>query len=119
MSTLKEQGLRRCKHDSAYFRGAYNRYGRYQWDVKYNGFNDDSEIETARHAFFGPENEEIDALLGRKINSFFDGRSGGWFAVDTSLTETELQKLDEYIEGVMKYLPGFLEEVRKLNGDKT
>lgn len=117
--TLKQQGLRRCKHSSSYFRGAYNRYGLYQWDIKYQGFNDDSEVESAVYMAFGEYYrksqgfELLEDLLGRPIKSHIDGRSGGWLVIDTPLTDEELDRVDEYVDSVMKYLPEYLEELRK------
>jgi hypothetical protein len=112
MNNFKEQGLRRCRHSSSYFRGAYNKYGRYQWDVKCYRFNDEYEIEIARDSFFGYKNELIGELLGRPVDCWFDGRMGGWFVIETELTEEELQKVDEFIEEVMNGLPKFLRELR-------
>lgn len=121
---LREQGLRRCKHSSSYFRGAYNKYGRYQWDVKYQGFNDEYEIEAAVSMALGEYDFKVKGwsaltdLLGRPIKSHLDGRSGGWLVIDTELTDEELEKVDEYIEECMEHLPVFLQEFRQERGEK-
>lgn len=131
MRTLKAQGLRRRKHASSYFRGAYNKYGRYQWDIKYRpGFNSEYEIESAvlwafgEHVKIGTRSvngnsihgfEVINEIIGRPVEAHIAGRSGGWVVVDTELTEAELKRIDRHIEECLKALPEFLKEERALN----
>lgn len=123
-NTLKKQGLRRCEHDSSYFGGAFNRYGRYQWDIKYHGWQSEYEIESAREYFFGEFRqlkvndsylfgcESIDELLGRKIKASIQGRSGGWLVIDTELTASELKKIDRFVSRMMTQLPKYLKGER-------
>lgn len=118
--SLKNQGLRRCTHSSSYFRGAFPSYGRYQWDIKYYGFNNNYEIEEALSFFFnigdwiGLPNRFTEEL-GKDVKVSIQGRSGGWLVIDTELTEAELNKVDEIVDSAMNALPSYLEELRQDN----
>lgn len=113
-----QKTIRNSKGPSPYFRGEYRHYGRYQWKIKYYGFEADWEIEAAQLMAFGNYDhktgglEEIDSLLGRPIKASIQGRSGGWLVVDSELTDAELTRLDRYVESCMESLPEFLKEER-------
>jgi len=121
---LKDQGMRRCKHASNYFLGAFEKYGRYQWDVKFYGFEADWEVETAQQWVLGDymhskgEFEYLSEVVGRPVKASLQGRSGGWLVIDTELTKAELRKVDKYINASLKALPKFLKEERKLRAAK-
>jgi hypothetical protein len=107
---------------SSYFQGGYSGYGKYQWNIKFYGFQNDAEIETAIHWAFGEYNlanhtfDGINDLIGRKVRAHIDGRSGGWLVVDSTLTEVELQKIDELVSASLKGLSEMLSEERKFWG---
>ena len=118
---------------SSYFQGGYRGYGRYQWNIKYYGWQNDYEIESAVLWGFGDYVKIgtkaingntirgfylIGELVGRPIESFTAGRSGGWLVVNTELTEEELTKIDSHVESVMKSLPSFLEEERSFRKEE-
>ena len=117
---------------SSYFRGGYQAYGRYQWNVKHYGWEDmEQEIEAARLWAFGESvafttvvggarylcREHIEELIGRKVSCGFYGRSGGWFVVVDDLTEVELEKIDDHVKLTMESLPKFLREERRINAE--
>ena len=107
---------------SQYFGGAYIRYGRYQWNMKYYGWENDSEIRAAHWAFFGDDYSEeagqtdsLSVIIGRDITKHwnFDGRSGGWLTINCELTDEELEKVDNYVKRIMDgELSKFLKEER-------
>lgn len=103
--------------ESSYFLGRYKTYGQYQWNVKYYDWADDGEIESARLWAFGDRvgngYSELNELLGRDVPAWFDGRSGGWFVIDSELTEEELIKVNDRITSIMEYLPTLLKEERE------
>lgn len=118
---------------SSYFGGGYRGYGRYQWDIKFYGWNNDYEIESAvlwgfgDHVKIGTKElngngiygfDLISDIVGRPIESSIEGRSGGWFVVHSELSEEELQKINEHVDGVMKGLPEFLKEERKFREEE-
>lgn len=109
--------IRRCEHKSSYWMGGRSLYGRYQWDVKYYGWEDEIEIEIVAAHFLGGQTkngyEVIDEIVGRPVNCFFEGRSGGWLVIDTKLTEKELKKVDKFIERSMKEIPKLLKSIRQ------
>ena len=96
------------RETSPYWGGGFERYGRYQWRIKYYGFKSDDEIEYALLEFFGVYDYTtgsfpvIDALLGGVVKAGIDGRMGGWFYVDTYLCAADLHKLDIYICSVLE-----------------
>lgn len=113
---------------SQYYGGGYRKYGKYQWDIKYYWWESDYEIEAAVQWAFGdrvrnganPHTRNtvygfdgISELLGRPIASSIAGRSGGWLVIDTELTQTELERMDEFVEGLMAGLPQFLRDERE------
>lgn len=130
MRTEKEQKqkqIRRTNGKSNYFQGGFEVYGRYQWNIKYYGFQSDEEIEYALLSFLGVYVTSGDGffkdvesgfikliqLLKRPIESHIDGRSNGWLVISTELTDKELKIVDEYIESCMKQLPKLLKDFRK------
>lgn len=132
--SLKSQGMRRCRHESSYFQGRYNKYGRYQWDIKYYDFQNEFEIETALFWAFGdyvkvgvnPVNgntirgfDGLSELLGRPIESGTAGRSGGWLVIDTELTPAELKKVDAHVEACMNGLSDFLRDEREFQASEA
>ena len=133
LANLKRQGMRRCTRQSSYFQGKYNRYGLYQWDIKYYGFESEFEIEAAGVWAFGdhvkvgtnPVNgnkvygfDGISNLLGRPIQSSTAGRSGGWLVIDTALTDEELDKVDKHVEACMAHLKDFLIDERAFHAEQ-
>jgi hypothetical protein len=113
---------------SAYFLGAYRGYGRHQWSIKWYGWEGGYEIETALQWAFGdhvrlsrdPKDgrrgfDGISDLLGRPIESYTAGRSGGWLVIDSELSEDELVKVDEHVARCMAALPEFLREEREFH----
>jgi len=110
---------------SSYFRGYYRHYGLYQWNIKYYDFqNYDTEIEAAQEWAFGWYDyksgsfETINQVVGRLVKASIQGRSGGWFVVDTELSEEELKAIDDYIQLFMDGLPSFLAEERQMRQDE-
>ena len=103
--------------ESSYFLGRFPAYGKYQWNVKYYDWANEEEIEIARLWAFGDRVNngypEINELLGREVSAWFDGRGGGWFVIDSELTEEELIKVSDRITAIMGYLPTFLKEERE------
>lgn len=112
---------------SSYFNGGHNSYGRYQWNVKTYQPETESEYEAVRlwclgeHVKIGSKAsngntlygyEQISEIVGRPIQSYLDGRSGGWLVVNSELTEEELTKLDEYVSEFMKGIKQFLIDER-------
>jgi len=97
--------------------GGRSLYGRYQWDVKYYGWMDEIEPSFVIDHFLGAETKDgyqvIDEIVGRTVNCFFEGRSGGWLVIDTELTEDELERVDEYIEKSMRDIPVLLHDLRE------
>lgn len=110
---------------SSYFGGGYESYGRYQWNIKYYGFEDQNEIEAAQFWAFGEYSyktgtfDGIDELIGRPVKASIQGRSGGWFVIDTELTEKELKTIDRHVSACMKALPEFLSEERQYHADEA
>jgi len=118
---------------SSYFQGGYRGYGRYQWNIKYYGWQNDYEIESAvlwgfgdhikigTKAINGNTIRGFDLLnekLGRPIEASIEGRSGGWLVVHSELSEEELNVVDDYVRSVMEGLPSFLEEERKFRKEE-
>ena len=102
--------------ESSYFLGRFKAYGQHQWNVKYYDWGSESEIEIARLWAFGDRGNgysEINELLGREVSAWFDGRGGGWFVIDSELTEEELIKVSDRITAIMEYLPTLLKEERE------
>jgi hypothetical protein len=108
---------------SSYFQGGYRGYGKYQWNIKYYGFENELEQGDSLRWGFGEwvklgaggreyGFELLTELLGRPIKSGTDGRSGGWLVIDTELTETELALVSEHVKSVMAGLDEFLKEER-------
>lgn len=131
---LKDQGMRRCKHSSSYFRGAFNKYGRYQWDIKFYDWQNEYEVESAvlwafgEHVKFGtkPSNgnsryhfDQLSEVVGRPVEARIQGRSGGWLVIDSELTEEELAKVDAHVEACMKGLKAFLTEERAFRKEEN
>lgn len=121
MNTLKQQGLRLARHESSYFMGRYNKYGRYQYDVKYYGYESECEVDHITSCFLGEHVklkngrygfELLSDLLKRDIESRLDGMSGGWLVIDTELTARELTRLDKYVENRLKLIPKMLTQLR-------
>lgn len=121
--------IRNDAGQSHYFGGQFRGYGRYQWNIKHYGFESSDEIEQALLWAFGDhvrvgkraDNgnaiygfDGISDLLGRSIESFIAGRSGGWLVIDTQLTAQELRLVDRHVKACMKALPAFLAEEREL-----
>lgn len=135
MAMTSNDGKSQIRNDpgySSYFRGGYQAYGSYQWNVKHYGWEDmGQEIEAARQWAFGelipfPVKERntmfccfemIEELIGRKVSCSFEGRSGGWFTIHDELTEEELTKIDDYVKLTMEGLPEFLREERCTNAE--
>ena len=103
--------------ESSYWVGRFKAYGQYQWNVKYYDWGSESEIELARYWAVGDRvgngYSQLNELLGREVLAWFDGRSGGWFVIDSELTEEELIKVNDRITAIMGYLPTFLKEERE------
>jgi hypothetical protein len=103
---------------SPYFRGQHRSYGRYQWCIKYYGFQDEFEIEIARLWAFGEYSkghlENLNVVVGRPVEASIEGRSGGWLVIDTELSDAELAKVDTHVKACLKGLPEFLNEERIL-----
>lgn len=113
--------IRNASGPSPYFRGVYKNYGRYAWNIKFYGFQSNEEIESAQdwalgeHVMLSTHErgfEQISELLGRPIESYTAGRSGGWLVVGTELTEEELAIVDQHVASCMAGLPEFLKEER-------
>jgi len=108
---------------SSYFGGGYRGYGHYQWNIKYYGWQNEYEIESAVRWAFGEylyskrTFDQIVDIFGRPVKCHTDGRSGGWFVIDEPLSKSELRKMDRHINHVMKNLPEFLKEERKLHSE--
>jgi|GEM_PF-4072374 len=117
MKSLKDQGLRRCEHESSYFRGSFNKYGKYQWDIKFYGFNSDYEIELAQNWAFGEKFEYLSEIIGRPVKAHIAGRSGGWLVIDTDLYPDELNRIDEHVNSCMAGLKDFLKDERQYQSD--
>lgn len=113
--------IRRCEHESSYFQGYFQTYGRYQWDIKYYGWMDEFEIEAARRWSLGDycyktgQFEYLNEVVGRPVQASIEGRSGGWLVIDTELTPEELSKVDQHVEACLKALSEFLKEERELS----
>lgn len=109
----------------SYFGGAYRGYGQYQWNIKFYGFNDEFEIESAQRWAFGEYSfktgsfEGIDELLGRMVKASTQGRSGGWLVIDSELTETELKRIDSFVSACMAGLESFLVEERDFHASEA
>lgn len=125
-------GIRNNPGQSSYFQGRFAEYGLYQWNIKFNGFESESEIETAQSWAFGEHVkigtralngntlygfDGITELLGRPIESSIAGRSGGWLVIDTKLTPAELKKIDKHVKACLKGLNEFLESERTFHKD--
>lgn len=104
---------------SSYFGGGYSRYGHYQWNIKYYGFQNEHEIELAQLWAFGDylyskgEFEYLNEVVGRPVKASIQGRSGGWLIIDTELTDDELDKVTKHVDACMKGLDDFLKEERR------
>lgn len=123
----KEEQIRLTNGPSNYFQGVFATYGRYQWNVKYYGYQSEDEIEYAQFMFLGNYIEHgqghfkdvvsgfetINQLLDRQIESSLQGRSNGWLVINTDLSIKELEIVDAYIQNSMKLLPKVLKEYRK------
>lgn len=114
--------IRNHPGSSSYFGGGYRGYGRYQWGIKYYGFESEFEIELAQNWAFGSYTKLqsgkygfwlINDLLGREVEASIEGRSGGWFVIHSKLSKAELDKVDAHIEQCREYLPDFLIEERE------
>src|SRR5574343_374937 len=114
--------IRNVTGPSSYFRGVYNRYGRYQWNVKLSNISfDDIELEQIQDMFLGEyvKNKNgkygytsIKEHLGREVESHLDGRSGGWLVINTELTDDEVLKIDAFVRESLESIPSFLKEIR-------
>lgn len=113
--------IRNAPGQSSYFGGGFRGYGRYQWNVKFYGWQSDFEIETACNWALGDflhskcQFEYLNEVLGRPVRAHMAGRSGGWLVIDTELTEAELLKIDAHVKACVDGLPDFLKEERELN----
>lgn len=119
---------------SNYFQGKFQGYGMYQWNIKFYGFQDESEIEAAQLWAFGEHIvvsksergstnlkygfEGISALLERPIESGTAGRSAGWLVIDTELTDAELEKVDAHVKSCMEGVAEFLKEEREFHASE-
>ena len=117
----KQNQIRRISGPSNYWNNARNVYGRYQWNVKYYGYESEDEIEFIQLCLLGIDLEHgkgFDALkdlLNKDVESHLDGRSGGWLVIDTPLSDNELSIVDEYVSTSMKQIPNLLKEFREQN----
>lgn len=98
---------RNASGPSSYFRGAYNRYGEYQWNVKLKNLNVEcseeilgifTEVQLRLFEEYCKEELRIDP---KYIN--IDGRSGGWLVVDTELTNKQIASIDKYVASTLKH----------------
>lgn len=102
----------------------HKHHGPNQWNIKYYGFESDSEIESAITVFFGTYDyktssfDQINELIGRTLKVTISGRSGGWFVVHDELSESEFQLIDEHINSAMSSLPDFLRDERQSREDE-
>lgn len=116
--------IRNSPGASSYFGGGHRNYGRYQWNVKFQGFNDEFEMSAAQlwalgehvpmKSGKGRHFEYLSELVGREVEAYLEGRSGGWLSVHTELSEAELTKIDGHVKACLKGLPEFLREEREL-----
>lgn len=111
---------------SPYFGGGFKSYGPYQWDIKYYGWECDSEIESAQQWAFGEHCQLKDGtrgfdylndLMGREIEAYIEGHSGGWLVVHTELSQAELEKLDKHVKACMDGLDEYLKDERQAQAD--
>ena len=109
---IAKYGAFRAKGASPYFQGRYKIYGPYQWSIKYYDWNDETEIELAREAFFYDDFYDLKQEIGRDVKIHIDGRSGGWLVIDEDLTEEEFDRASDWIERMMRLLPEVLEQIR-------
>ena len=122
---MKKCEIRNDPGLSSYFGGGHRDYGRYQWNVKFYGWQNEWEIEAARLWAFGEYMysrggfDELNDLIGRPVKASLSGRSGGWLVIDTELTKAELRKVDRHVKACMKGLPAFLKEERAFNTEET
>jgi hypothetical protein len=119
--------IRNVTGPSPYFRGRYRRYGTYQWNVKLHGIDfDENELESIRDWALGEHVkvgqgygfERINEILGRKVESYLEGRSGGWLTINDDLTLEEVQKIDSFIFESLKDIPSFLKEEREYKAEE-
>jgi hypothetical protein len=102
---------------SSYFQGNFAKYGLYQWNIKYQGFHNEAEIESAVLWAFGDNLELLEEIVGKPIDASIQGRSGGWLVIDTELSTEELLKLDDHVNTVLTGLELFLKEERAIQED--
>lgn len=112
--------IRNNPGQSSYFQGQYQGYGRYQWNIKFYGFEAEHEVETAQNWAFGEYSystgqfDYLNEVVGRPVKASLQGRSGGWLVVDTELTEAELTKIDEHVKACLKGLSAMLVDERQM-----
>jgi hypothetical protein len=118
----KRSQIRNNPGPLSYFRGRFRGYGLYQWNIKYYDYNDSFEMEEAALYFLGNQVdngkgrwgfEVINDILGRKVESYLEGRSGGWLVINSELSDQELELIDNYVSESMQNLKGFLRELRE------
>jgi len=107
--------LNRVSGPSQYFRGDYRIYGRYQWNIKYYGWQNDSEIEAAQCWAFEDIGQFLEEKTGQQISWGIEGRSGGWFVVYNELSKVAFDIIDQHINEMMNHLPEFLKMEREYN----
>jgi hypothetical protein len=126
MKTVNEF-VRNAYGPSPYFQGRYKRYGQYQWNVKLHRIDlDDNELESIREWALGERVkvgrgygfERINELLGHEVESYLEGRSGGWLTINADLTPEEVQKIDSFVSETLKGIPLFLKEERKYRAEE-
>lgn len=111
--------IRNAYGSSMYFNNQFREYGRYQWNIKYHGWESDMEIEVAFDHFFGSQDEKthsfhwITELLGRPVDCSIEGRSGGWFVIHSKLSKKELDAVDTFIDQMLHALPDYLSDERR------
>lgn len=116
--TIKKCEIRNNPGTSNYF-GGYRGYGRYQWNIKYYGFQDSREVEAALLWSFGEYDyklsqfQGINEVIGRPVKAWIDGRSGGWLVIDEELSKEELQRMDLHVSACLEGLSQFLQEERE------
>lgn len=102
---------------SPYFGGEFREYAKHQWDIKYYGFQDESEIAEACFVIFGDNFEELVNSCCINAEFWIDGRSGGWLCTNRDLSIKELRRVTDYIKDSLKNLPEILKNYRTMYKD--
>jgi hypothetical protein len=93
---------------------------KYQWNIKYYGFENDWEPEEALRWAFGEylykdggHFETLDEVVGRRVHASTAGRSGGWLVIHDELTDEEFAAVDRHVKACLAGLTDFLKSERQ------